>query len=144
MQASKFWLRSVEAVVYRGKTVISADHSIIMAMMQQALTNGRSATFYVSPAQAQAVMPLYWAPGRIKEMQQGRREDRRDFVAVELKNTAVLRINLAQDAFWSRAVSGGLWSASGISAREVRRKTLKTRSKRRRTRLVRRAMHQQQ
>jgi RNase P subunit RPR2 len=61
-------LSSIEAVVNGGKSVISADNSIIVAMMQEALRSGRSATFYVSPAQAQAVMRWYWTPGRIKEI----------------------------------------------------------------------------
>ena len=61
-------LSSIEAVVNGGKAVISADNSIIIAMMQAALKNGRSATFYVSPAQGQAVMRWYWTPGRIKEI----------------------------------------------------------------------------
>jgi hypothetical protein len=61
-------LSSAEAVVNGGKAVISADNSSIIAMMQEALRHGRSATFYVSPAQAQAVMRWYWTPGRIKEI----------------------------------------------------------------------------
>jgi hypothetical protein len=61
-------LSSVEDVVNGGKGVISADDSIIIATMQEALRRGRSATFYVSPAQAQAVMRWYWTPGRIKEI----------------------------------------------------------------------------
>jgi hypothetical protein len=59
-------LKSIEAVVNSGKAVISADNSIIIAMVQEALRAGRSATFYVSPAQAQAVMRWYWTPWRIK------------------------------------------------------------------------------
>ena len=61
-------LRSIEAVVNGGKAVISADNSIIIAMMQETLKHGRSATFYVSPAQGRAVMRWYWTPGRIKEI----------------------------------------------------------------------------
>jgi hypothetical protein len=139
------FLSSIEAVVNGGKAVISADNSIIIAMMQEALKHGRSATFYVSPAQGQAVMRWYWTPGRIKEigyepvskeerakieselgfkcvgtwfsnriqcptcgavygmfefMQQGLREHDRDWIkaVLELKNTAVLRVNPALDA----------------------------------------------
>ena len=61
-------LGSIEAVVNGGKAVISADNSIVIAMMQEALKHGRSATFYVSPEQGQAVMRWYWTPGRIKEI----------------------------------------------------------------------------
>jgi hypothetical protein len=61
-------LHSIEAVVNGGKAVISADNSIIVAMMQEALKHGRSATFYVSPAQADALMRWYWTDARIKEI----------------------------------------------------------------------------
>jgi hypothetical protein len=143
MQTSE--LSSIEAAVNGGRAVVSADDSIIVAMMQEALKNGRSATFYVSPVQAQAVMRLYYTPRRVKEigmeavskeerdkieselgvkdmgpwfsnriqcpcggvygafefMEQGLRQHGRDWVGavVQLKDTAVLRINPAQDAF---------------------------------------------
>lgn len=61
-------LKSVEATVNGGKGVVSADNGVVVAMIQNALKSGRSATFYVSPAQAQAVMRWYWTPGRIKEI----------------------------------------------------------------------------
>jgi hypothetical protein len=67
MQISESLLMSIEAVVNGGKAVVSADNSIIVAMMQEALTHGRSATFYVSPAQAQAVMRLFCPPGESKK-----------------------------------------------------------------------------
>ena len=60
-------LGSIEATVNGGKAVISADDSIIIAVMQEALTHGRSATFYVSPEQGAALMRLFWTPARIKE-----------------------------------------------------------------------------
>lgn len=144
MQKSESLLSSIEAVVNEGEAVVSADSSIIIAMMQEALKNGRTATFYVSPAQAQAVMRWYRTPGRIKEwelepvskeerarieselklkapagfsnyircqcggvygtfefMQQALLQHGRDFVeaVLDLKNTAVLRVNPSQDAF---------------------------------------------
>jgi hypothetical protein len=68
MKPSESLLSSIEALVAGGKAVVSADKSIIVAMMQEALSHGRSATFYVAPAQAQAVMRLYWSPWRIKEI----------------------------------------------------------------------------
>jgi hypothetical protein len=61
-------LNSIESVVNGGKAVVSADNSIIIAMVQEALGHGRSETFYVSPVQGQAVMRWYWTPGRIKEI----------------------------------------------------------------------------
>jgi hypothetical protein len=138
-------LSSIEAAVNGGKAVISADNSIIIAMMQEALKHGRSATFYVSPAQGEALMRWYWTDGKLKEvgmeavsseekakieselglggwgqmfsnriecpcggvygmfefMEQGLREHDRDWIkaVMELKNTSVLRINPALDAF---------------------------------------------
>jgi hypothetical protein len=140
-------LNSIDTVVGAGKAVISADNSIIVAMMQAALRQGRSATFYVSREQGQALMRWYWTPGRIKEIgmepvskeerakieselgfkcvggtwfsnrvecptcgsvygmfefiQQGLRQHDRDWIksVLELKNTAVLRINPALDTF---------------------------------------------
>ena len=61
-------LRSVEEVVNGGKSVVSADNGTTIAMVQETLRRGRSATFYLSPAQGQAVMRWYWTPGRIKEI----------------------------------------------------------------------------
>jgi hypothetical protein len=115
------------------------------------LPNGRSATFYVSPAQGQAVMRWYWTPDRVKEiemeavsmderakieselgdlgckdmsamfsnrvrcqcggvygmfefLQQGLRQHDRDWIKAvsQLRNTSVLRINPALDAFCPR------------------------------------------
>ena len=134
---------SIEALVNAGKAVVSADNSIMIAMMQEAIRAGRTEmTFFVSPEQATAVMQWYLTPGRIKQMdvelvskeerakiksalgvnipaaassrgkcsnghvyglfefiQQGIREHGRDFVlaTMELKNTAVLRINPVQN-----------------------------------------------
>lgn len=139
-------LNAIDGVVHGGKAIVSADNSIIIAMVQEALKHGRSATFYVSPEQGQAVMRWYWTPGRVREigmeavlpeerekieselgfkcvgtwysnrihcprcgavygmfefMQQGLREHDRDWIkaVLELKNTAVLRINPSLDAF---------------------------------------------
>ena len=68
MQPSESLLSSIEAAVNGGKAVVTADNSIIIAMMLEALKHGRTATFYVAPAQAQAVMRIYWTPRRIKEI----------------------------------------------------------------------------
>lgn len=138
-------LSAIDKVVHGGKAIVSADNSIIIAMVQEALSHGRSTTFYVSPEQGQAVMRWYWTPGRVKEigmeavsteerakietelgfkcagtwfsnrlqcscggvygmfefMQQGLREHDRDWIkaVLELKNTAVLRVNPGLDAF---------------------------------------------
>jgi len=144
-QPSDALLSSIEATVNAGKAVVTADNSVIIAMMLEALKHGRSATFYVPPALAQAVMRIYWTPRRIKEIgmepvsederarieselgvkdmgpwfsnriecpcggvyggfefiQQGLQVHGRNWVGavIELKNTAVLRINPAQDVF---------------------------------------------
>ena len=60
-------LSAIEATVGEGRAVVAADSGIIIAMMQEALRAGRSATFYVPPPQAQSVMRWYWTPGRVRE-----------------------------------------------------------------------------
>ena len=151
-------LNSIESTVNGGKAVVSADNSVIVAIMQETLRQGRSATFYVSPAQAQALMRWYWTPGRVKEIgmelvskeerarietelgfqcagtwfsnrvecpcggvygmfefiQQGLREHDRDWIkaVLDLKDTSVIRINPALDAFCPRcnqALITGHW-----------------------------------
>ena len=67
MQTSGSFIKSIESVVKGGGAVVSADNSIIIAMMQEALKVGRTATFYVSPEQAKAVLRWHWTPGRRKE-----------------------------------------------------------------------------
>jgi hypothetical protein len=62
-------LDSIQAVAQQGRAVVSADDSTVVAMMQEALRAGRSATFYVSPAQAQAVTRWYWTPSRVKDFE---------------------------------------------------------------------------
>jgi hypothetical protein len=59
-------LHSIDDAVNGGKAVVSADDGIIIAMVQETLRQGRSATFYLSPEQGQAVMRWYWTPERIK------------------------------------------------------------------------------
>jgi hypothetical protein len=64
----KSLLSSIDAVVDGGKAVISGDDSIIISMVQEALKNGRSVTFYVSRPQARAVRRWFWIPRRIDEI----------------------------------------------------------------------------
>jgi len=62
-------LHSIEAAIHDGKAVVSADNSIIIAMVQEALKAGRTdVTFFVSPEQATAVMQWYLTPARIKSL----------------------------------------------------------------------------
>jgi hypothetical protein len=144
-QPSQSLLASIEATVSGGKAVVTADDSVIVAMMMETLARGRSATFYVPPERAEAVMRWYWTPQRIKAVgmelvseeerariekklgvkdmgpwysnrlqcgcggvygayefiEQGLKQHGKDWVGavVEMKNTAVLRINPAQKAF---------------------------------------------
>lgn len=60
-------LASIEAVVSSGNAVVSAEDGAIVAAVQETLEAGRSATFYVTHAQAAAVNSWYWTPKRIKE-----------------------------------------------------------------------------
>jgi hypothetical protein len=60
-------LASIEAVVSSRMAVISADDSSVVAAVQETLRKGRSATFYVTHAQAAAVNSWYWTPKRIRE-----------------------------------------------------------------------------
>lgn len=68
MTESEAFLTSIEEVVNAGRAVVSGDDSVVVATMLEALISGRSVTFYADPARAQAVMRLYWSPGRIKEI----------------------------------------------------------------------------
>lgn len=68
MKNQETLLKSIEEVVNAGKTVIVADKSVIEAIMEESLAKGRTVTFFTPPAQAQAVMRLYWSPRRIKEI----------------------------------------------------------------------------
>lgn len=61
-------LNSVDSIVGGGNAVISADDSVVVAVMQETRESGRSATFYVSPAQGAAMIALYWTPARIKQL----------------------------------------------------------------------------
>ena len=138
-------LNYIDEVVGAGKTVVSADSSSVIDMVQEALKNGKSMTFYMSREEYGAVWRWYWTPRLIKEvgmeqvsneektkieselgfkcegtwfsnrlecpcggvygmfefMQQGLREHDRDWIkaVLELKNSAVLRVNPALDAF---------------------------------------------
>lgn len=59
-------LAHIEAVVGSGRAAISADDSTIVAAVQEAIQSGRSASFYLSLSQANAVKAWYWTPERIE------------------------------------------------------------------------------
>ncbi|MER5777354.1 hypothetical protein ABT144_24275 [Streptomyces sp. NPDC002039] len=59
-------LSAVEAVAATGKAVISADNSTVVGLIKQMIRDGRSATLYVTPDQAEAIRSWYWTPERVK------------------------------------------------------------------------------
>ncbi|MER7952164.1 hypothetical protein ABTY59_32720 [Streptomyces sp. NPDC096079] len=78
-------LSPAEALVRGGRAVVSADDGTVVGLVLDTLAKGRTATFYVSPAQAQAVMRLYWTPRRIKEIGYERvSQEERDKIESEL------------------------------------------------------------
>jgi hypothetical protein len=61
------FLTHVDEIVGGGKTVISADDSVIVASVQEAIQSGRSVSFYLSLAQANAVKAWYWTAERLEK-----------------------------------------------------------------------------
>ncbi|WP_159012347.1 hypothetical protein [Streptomyces sp. NRRL F-5123] len=59
-------LAHIEAVVDSGKAVISADDEAVVAIVQETVKSGRTASFYLSRKQARALRDLHWTPERIK------------------------------------------------------------------------------
>jgi hypothetical protein len=55
-------LDHVDAVVEGGGCVISGDRSFIVSLVQEAVRSGKSATFYVTKPQFEAIMKWYWTP----------------------------------------------------------------------------------
>lgn len=146
METSEATLHRIEETVQAGKGVVSAEHSILVSMIQEAFARGRSLTFYVPPSVGLTVMHWYWTPRRIREfgmravskeereriekllsvtdmgpwfsnrlectvcggvygayefVEQGLKQHGQNWVgvAMELKDTAIIRINPAQNAF---------------------------------------------
>ncbi len=86
MKDPSTFIRSVEATVDEGRAVITADDSVVVSMMQHAIRQGQSATFYATPAQAQAVMSWFWTPARVKSVGLERvSEEERKRIETELK-----------------------------------------------------------
>ena len=56
----------IEATVGDGKATISADDYTIVAVVQETIRSGKSASFYLSPDQANTVRAWYWTPERVK------------------------------------------------------------------------------
>lgn len=61
-------LKTIDTMVDNGTCVVSADYDAILAMVQEAVNSGKSATFYVSTAMAAAINAWYWTPERKKAL----------------------------------------------------------------------------
>jgi len=61
-----FDLSSVEALVRRGKVVVSAEDSTILATVLKTISDGRIATFYVTRELYAQIMMQHWTPERVK------------------------------------------------------------------------------
>ncbi|GHE25439.1 MULTISPECIES: hypothetical protein [Streptomyces] len=68
MRDDESFLTPTEALVHGGRAVVSADDGTVVGLILDTLGKGRTATFYVTPEQAQSVMRLFWTPRRIKEI----------------------------------------------------------------------------
>jgi hypothetical protein len=60
------FLEQIDAIVGGGKAIISASDHNIVAVVQDAITSGKTASFYLSQDQANAVRGWYWTPERVK------------------------------------------------------------------------------
>ncbi|MEU8539507.1 hypothetical protein AB0C52_05810 [Streptomyces sp. NPDC048717] len=59
-------LARIEAAVGGGKVVVAADDDTIVALVQQAIKSGRTASFYLSRAQARTLRELHWTPELVR------------------------------------------------------------------------------
>ena len=59
-------LTHIDAIVGERKAAISADDANIVAIVQETIRSGKSASFYLSHEQAKAVRSWYWTSERIK------------------------------------------------------------------------------
>ncbi|MDT7766941.1 MAG: hypothetical protein QOC63_6361 [Mycobacterium sp.] len=59
-------LNHLEAVVNSGKAILSADDDTIVALVKETIDSGGKATFYLSSAQADAVLSWFFTPERIR------------------------------------------------------------------------------
>jgi hypothetical protein len=62
----KSFLSHIEVITGSGKATISADDHSVVGIVQDAIRSGRTASFYLSPDQANAVRSWYWTPKRVK------------------------------------------------------------------------------
>ncbi|GGN46456.1 hypothetical protein [Streptomyces fuscichromogenes] len=59
-------LAQIEGVVGKGKAVVSADDDAVVALVQEAIKSGRTASFYLSREQARTLWDLHWTPELVK------------------------------------------------------------------------------
>src|SRR6266545_7055799 len=57
-----------DAAVEGGGSVISAERSVIVSLMQETIQSRKSATYYVTKPQFDAIMYWYWTPERSKRL----------------------------------------------------------------------------
>jgi hypothetical protein len=57
----------IEPVVAGGMAVMAGEDAAVVAAVKDAINSGRSATFYLSQAQASAVKSWYWTPERVRD-----------------------------------------------------------------------------
>jgi hypothetical protein len=60
------YLNDVEAVIGQGRAVVAADDGTIVASVKEAIVSGKSASFYLTREQANAVKAWYWTPERVR------------------------------------------------------------------------------
>jgi hypothetical protein len=57
----------IEALVGSGKVVISADDETVVAIVQETIRSGRTASFYLTREQSYMLRDRHWTPELIKE-----------------------------------------------------------------------------
>lgn len=58
-------LAGIDALAAQGRTVIAAGEEDVTALVKEAIESRRSVSFYLTPAQANAVKEWYWTPERV-------------------------------------------------------------------------------
>jgi hypothetical protein len=62
-------INHLESVVHSGRAIISADDDTVIAIVQEAIASGKTATFYLSSAQSNAVRSWFFTPERIQALE---------------------------------------------------------------------------
>jgi len=58
---------AIDEIVSGGQIVLAADDGSVLATVREAIKSGRTETFYLPRAQADAIKVWYWSPTRIRE-----------------------------------------------------------------------------